>query len=92
MDHQVLPITVVSMEYGPSSVSLRFDTAAPTHSGDFSVAGWRVENEQHTAGALDTKAVNSSHESFVRFDYNFEVSREVRYYVWRAKLRRHVFW
>jgi hypothetical protein len=80
-----LPITIVSIEYGPDQVNLEFDTGAPAHGHDFMHAGWIVSEEKHEVGTLDTRSEDSSaeNERFVRFDYMFQVRRELGYYIWR---------
>jgi len=85
LDHQVLPITFISTEYGPDQVDLRFD-ASVYFDHQTRIAGWVVEEEDYRVGLLDTYTPNQSGkgESFVRFDYEFRVRRELGYYIWRV--------
>lgn len=86
LDRQKLPITVISIEYGPDQVNLDFDTGAPGHAHDFMHAGWIVAQETHEVGTLDTRSGDPSAESerFVRFDYELHVRRELGYYLWKV--------
>jgi hypothetical protein len=85
LDRQVLPVTLISIDYGPEKVDLRFDTS--THlDGPTRIAGWVVEDEGYRVGVLDTVTQDQpgEGENFVRFDYEFQVRRELGYYVWRV--------
>ena len=84
LDAQRLPVSLVSMEYGPEELNLEFDGTAPVHAGELVISGWRVEREVHRVRSLDTKSTSSVSERFARFDYEFHVTRELGYYVWRV--------
>jgi len=86
LDHQMLPITIISIEYGPDQVNLQFDTGAPSHDHDFMNAGWILVEENHEVGTLDSTNQDTSaeNERFVRFDYMFQVRRELGFYIWRV--------
>jgi hypothetical protein len=86
LDRQVLPITLFSIEHGPDSVNLQFDTTAPSHTHELHLAGWNVVGESHHVGTLETRSADPSaeNEHFVRFDYEFQVRRALEYYIWRV--------
>ena len=82
LDTQVLPITLVSIEYGPEQLKLAFDETAPRRAEAFAIAGWGVVKETHRVDILDTRAAAGGR--FVRFVYELHVERELGYYVFRV--------
>lgn len=84
LDTQVLPITFLSIEYGPEQLKLAFDETAPRRAESFAIAGWSVVKETHRVDILDTRAAAATGERFARFVYELHVERELGYYVFRV--------
>ncbi len=84
LDTQVLPITFLSIEYGPEQLELAFDDTAPSRAEAFAIAGWNVIEETHHVDILDTRATAATGERLVRFVYELHVERELGYYVFRV--------
>jgi len=84
LDTQTLPVTIISTEYGPDKLDLQFDVSAYLDSQP-RIAGWVIEDEDYAIDVLKTfTSKEASPYSFVRFDYNFHVRREIGYYFWRV--------
>jgi gamma-aminobutyric acid receptor subunit beta len=85
-DSQVLPVTAISIEYGPDQLRLDFNEEAPSRGDDFLIPGWRVDDETHLVDVMQTRTADPTTpgERFARFRYTFHVSREVSYYIWRV--------
>lgn len=84
-DSQALPITILSVLYGPDDVQFVF---APELSGrveQFSIAEWTVGTGVAEEGVY---AVTSDHEDSVEYlaliDYVFEAQRSLSYYAWKV--------
>jgi hypothetical protein len=84
MDRQTLPLTFLSHEYGPESVTLSFDETAASRETDLTIPGWEIEELFRRGGTLEVKAPKSGagDRLFARFDYEFRVHRAIDYYVW----------
>ena len=67
LDTQVLPITFLSLEYGPEQLKLAFDETAPSRAEAFAIAGWNVNEETHRVDILDTRAAPATRTRLVRF-------------------------
>ena len=84
-DTQALPITLVSIVYGPEEVRFVFASELSGRANRFSIAEWRVGAGEADTG---TYAVSSTHSTEVeylsRFDYVFEAERSRSYYVWKV--------
>jgi len=86
IDSQALPLSAVSIEYGPDALNVQLDETMPSRTEEFFIPGWHVDDETHQVTVLETRAGDPSSpgDRFVRFDYTFHVSREVGYYIWRV--------
>jgi len=86
IDAQVLPITAVSIEYGPDEVRLDFNEEAASRGDHLLIPGWRVHDETYLVDAMETRSADPTvpGQRFARFRYAFHVSREVSYYIWRV--------
>ena len=84
-DSQVLPITLVSVVYGPDDVELTFTPGLSGRSERFSIAEWEVGTGEAEAGAY---TVSSTHDESVeylaRVDYVFQAQRSLNYYAWKV--------
>jgi len=83
IDRQVLPLTFISIEYGPEEVALVVDETSATREPD--VPGWEIHEVVTCSGALEAEVEDESIENrrFARYDYGFLVGREIAFYVWR---------
>ena len=86
MDQQRLPVTFISYEYGPQSLSLKLDEASASRGTDLSIAGWEIDELLRRGGVLEVQSGNPTlgPQRFARFDYEFRVQRKIAYYVWRV--------
>jgi hypothetical protein len=86
IDHQVLPLTLISIEYGPESVSLVTDETAATREHDVTIPGWEIHELVRRGGVLEAEVADEATQNrrFSRYDYEFHVSRELAFYVWRV--------
>jgi len=86
IDRQVLPVTLISVAYGPESVTLQFDETASSREGTVRIPGWEIHEEVQRGGVFEAQGHDPSAggQRFPRFDHEFHVSREVMYFVWRV--------
>jgi hypothetical protein len=84
IDRQVLPLTFISIEYGPEDVTLDVDETAASREPD--VPGWEIREMVSRSGALEAVVEDDAIENIrlARFDYEFHVDRELAFYVWRV--------
>jgi len=82
-DEQVLPLTFMSILYGPEDVALDLDETAASRTPD--VPGWEVREMESRSGVLEAEVHDDSIENrrFARYDFEFRVGREIAFYVWR---------
>jgi len=84
-DTQELPITILSVVYGPDDVQFVFAPELSGRADQFSVAEWAVGTGEAGIGAY---AVASAHgedvEYLARIDYVFEAQRSRSYYAWKV--------
>jgi len=84
-DTQRLPITILSVVYGPDDVQFVFAPELSGRAEKFSIAEWAVGTGQAGTGAY---AVASAHgedvEYLTRIDYVFEAQRSRSYYAWKV--------
>jgi hypothetical protein len=82
----VLPLTLISLEYGPESVTLSHDETLASRAEDVAVPGWQIRELVRRSGALDTGVVDESFgdRHLSRYDYELHVGRELAFYVWRV--------
>jgi hypothetical protein len=84
LDTQTLPVTIISSEYGPDELRLQFDVSTYLDRQP-RMAGWVIEDEDYAIDILNTYTSKENRQySFVRFDYNFHVRREIGYFLWRV--------
>ena len=83
IDEQVLPLTFISIDYGPEDVTLDVDNTALSRKPD--LAGWHIRQVVSHGGALEAEVQDESIQNrrFARYDYEFHVGREIAFYVWR---------
>ena len=86
IDRQVLPVTLISVEYAPESVTLQFDETAASREEAMRIPGWEIHEEVMSSGVLEAQVRDASAggRRFARLDYEFHVSRELAYYTWRV--------
>jgi hypothetical protein len=82
-DEQVLPLTFISIDYGPEDVTLDVDPTSARSEAD--VPGWEIREMVSRSGALEAVVEDDSIENrrYARYDYEFHVGREIAFYVWR---------
>ena len=84
-DSQALPITILSIMYGPADVQFVFASELSGRTERFSIVEWQVGTGEAEVGAY---AVSSTHDESVeylaRFDYVFEAQRSLNYYAWKV--------
>jgi len=82
-DTQVLPLTFITIRYGPEDVTLDLDETAASRVPE--VPGWVIHETAHRSGVLEAEAQDDRVASrrFARYDYEFHVGREIDFYVWR---------
>jgi len=82
-DEQVLPLTFMSIDYGPEDVVLDVDETAASREPH--VPGWEIREVVTRSGALEAEVEDESIENrrFAQYDYEFHVGREITFYVWR---------
>jgi hypothetical protein len=83
VDEQVLPLTFISILYGPEDVALELDETAASRTPD--VPGWEIRDMVSRSGILEAEVEDDSIENrrFARYDVEFHVGREIDFYVWR---------
>lgn len=84
LDTQILPITLISLDYGPEQA--RFVLRAASKSERFSEPGWQVALGGGYGGGFKTGLFDTPEHEIVlsRFDFELEVARNVAYYVWKV--------
>lgn len=83
-DRQKLPISLLSIEYGPDDLSLSLDDAGQGES--FSLAGWSTIVTEAKEEILHVKSTQGGawDETFARLDYLFAAWRNLEYYFWKV--------
>lgn len=86
LDRQRLPVTIVSFLYGPEEVRFVLDEENTGRNEDFSSAAWSIGQGQGGGGVFQAA---SSHRRdrvvrLAQFDYAFQASRHLKYYLWKV--------
>lgn len=84
LDTQILPVTLLSLDYGPEQV--RFVLRAASKSERFSEPGWQVALGGGYGGGFQTGLFDTPEHEIVlsQFDFELEVARNIAYYVWKV--------
>ena len=80
-DTHVLPLTLVTLEYGPEEVLLVVHERMTGRAKRFSIAGWSIGPG---AARVSTYYFAPQDRNFSRFDYEFGTKRHSGFYVWKV--------
>ena len=80
-DSHVLPLTLVTVEYGPEEVSLVVNERMAGRGDTFSIAEWSIGPGATRVG---TVYFAPQDRNFSRFDYEFGATRRSGFYVWKV--------
>jgi len=84
LDRQALPITLVSLAYDRSELTLNLmDRNIESETGT-ELPGWRTIDSRHELGVIELAGSEGGREERSRLDYIVTVEREFGYYLWRA--------
>jgi len=85
LDSQTLVVTFISTRHSPDEVT--FFTAGTGSAQDFSEPGWSANLGKAYSSSYEMKFHRGGKkEALARFDFEIEVERDVRYYVWKVIL------
>lgn len=83
LDRQVLPITIVSVRYGPDEVLFTVNEDVTGRADTFSIADWSIGPGTPRSSSVYTAAGTRD---LSRFDYEFRAERLLGFYVWTVIL------
>ena len=85
LDTQIIPLTFLSTKYGPDELKFVFEGGGREEV--FTETAWVVGRARPVVGVYEIeliKGVEEETQSYARFDYEIEVIRQHRYYVWKV--------
>ncbi len=87
-DTQLLPVQVLSFEYGPDKLELKLDPESTGRRTPFSIASWNIGEGVPNVDVFTAKSshLRGMQIALAVFTYNIKATRIVRYYVWKIIL------